>query len=104
VAAAVDVIRDHQDKRSVGMTDQKQNNILGILQILTMLIGIAAVLFTFGGKTEQLDRARTDLDKLATVVNDLARAQASAAVADATHSKTLEDIQRRLENLERTIK
>lgn len=86
------------------MTDQKQNNILGILQILTMLIGIAAVLFAFGSKTEQLNRAQTDIDKLAVVVNDLARAQASAAVADAMHSKTLEDIQRRLESLERSIK
>ena len=81
-----------------------KNNVVGILQIVTMLIGIATLLFAFGGKTEQLDRVRTDLDKLAVVVNDLARAQASAAVADAMHSKTLEDIQRRLENLERTIK
>jgi hypothetical protein len=79
-------------------------NVVGILQIVTMLIGIATLLFAFGGKTEQLDRVRTDLDKLGVVVNDLARAQASAAVADAMHSKTLEDIQRRLENLERTIK
>lgn len=79
-------------------------NVVGILQIVTMLVGIATLLFAFGGKTEQLDRVRTDLDKLAVVVNDLARAQASAAVADAMHSKTLEDIQRRLENLERTIK
>jgi Ribonuclease G/E len=83
------------------MTDQKQNNILGILQILTMLIGIAAVLFTFGGKTEQLNQTRTDIDKLAAAVNDLAKAQASAAVTDALHNKTLEEIQRRLENLER---
>ena len=81
-----------------------KSNVVGILQIVTMLIGIATLLFAFGGKTEQLDRVRTDLDKLGVVVNDLARAQASAAVADAMHSKTLEDIQRRLENLERTIK
>jgi len=81
-----------------------KSNVVGILQIVTMLVGIATLLFAFGGKTEQLDRVRTDLDKLAVVVNDLARAQASAAVADAMHSKTLEDIQRRLENLERTIK
>jgi hypothetical protein len=51
-----------------------------------------------------MNQTRTDLDKLAVVVNDLAKAQASTAVADALHTKTLEDIQRRLENLERTIK
>ena len=82
----------------------KPVNVVGILQIVTMLVGIATLLFAFGGKTEQLNRAQTDIDKLAVVVNDLARAQASAAVADAMHSKTLEDIQRRLENLERNIK
>lgn len=86
------------------MAEPKSINVVGILQIITMLVGIATLLFAFGSKTEQLNQTRTDLDKLAVVVNDLAKAQASAAVADAMHSKTLEDIQRRLENLERTIK
>lgn len=86
------------------MSEAKTVNVVGILQIVTMLVGIATLLFAFGSKTEQLNQTRTDLDKLAVVVNDLAKAQASAAVADAMHSKTLEDIQRRLENLERTIK
>lgn len=84
------------------MADQKQTNVLGILQIVTMLVGIATLLFAFGGKTEQLNQNRTDIDKLAAAVNDLAKAQASAAVTDALHNKTLEEIQRRLENLERT--
>lgn len=86
------------------MSEARPVNVVGILQIVTMLVGIATLLFAFGSKTEQLNQTRTDLDKLAVVVNDLAKAQASAAVADAMHSKTLEDIQRRLENLERTIK
>lgn len=86
------------------MSEAKSVNVVGILQIVTMLVGIATLLFAFGGKTEQMNQTRTDLDKLAVVVNDLAKAQASAAVADALHTKTLEDIQRRLENLERTIK
>lgn len=86
------------------MPDQKPTNVVGILQILTMLIGIAALLFAFGSKTEQLNQNRTDIEKLAVAVNDLARAQASSAVVDAMHNKTLEDIQRRLENLERSGK
>ncbi len=86
------------------MSQDKPINVVGILQIVTMLVGIATLLFAFGGKTEQMNQTRTDLDKLAVVVNDLAKAQASTAVADALHTKTLEDIQRRLENLERTIK
>lgn len=84
------------------MPNQEKGNVIGILQIVTMLVGIATLLFAFGGKTEQLNQTRTDIDKLAVAVNDLAKAQASAAVADAMHNKTLEEIQRRLENLERT--
>lgn len=83
------------------MQEPKSINLVGIFQIVTMLIGIATLLFAFGGKTEQLNGVRTDLDKLGVVVNDLAKAQASAAVADAVHSRTLEDIQRRLSALER---
>ena len=86
------------------MPEPKTTNVLQILQIVTMLVGIATLLFAFGSKTEQLNQNRTDIDKLAVAVNDLAKAQASAAVVDALHNKTLEDIQRRLENLERSSK
>jgi len=86
------------------MPEPKTTNVLQILQIVTMLVGIATLLFAFGSKTEQLNQTRTDIDKLAVAVNDLAKAQASAAVVDALHNKTLEDIQRRLENLERSSK
>lgn len=86
------------------MPDSKPTSVIGILQIVTMLVGIATLLFAFGSKTEQLNQNRTDIEKLAVAVNDLARAQASSAVVDAMHNKTLEDIQRRLENLERSGK
>ena len=77
---------------------------IGIGQIATMIVGFSALIFTVGAKSKELEVARTDIDKLAATVNDLARAQASAAVNDASHSRTLEDIQRRLESLERRIK
>ena len=77
---------------------------IGIGQIATMIVGFSAIVFTVGAKSKELEMARTDIDKLAATVNDLARAQASAAVNDASHSRTLEDIQRRLESLERRIK
>jgi hypothetical protein len=77
---------------------------IGIGQIATMIVGFGAMIFTIGAKSEQINGARTDIDKLASTVNDLARAQASAAVTDATHAKTLEDIQRRLHSLESRIR
>ena len=77
---------------------------IGIGQIATMIVGFGAMLFSMGAKSEQITVARTDIDKLAATVNDLARAQASAAVTDATHTRTLEDIQRRLQSLESRVR
>lgn len=82
------------------MNAEHRQNTIGILQIATMVAGIATVIWQGGAKSEQLARAQTDIGELAAVVNDLARAQASSAVTDATHTRTLEDIQRRLTLLE----
>lgn len=82
------------------MNERPNLNVVGIFQIITMVIGIGTVLWVGGAKTEQLSRAQSDITELAQVVNDLAKAQTSAAVTDATHTKTLEDIQRRLLLLE----
>lgn len=77
---------------------------IGIGQIATMIVGFSTLVYSLGLKSAAIDEARTDIDKLASTVNDLARAQASAAVTDATHAKTLEDIQRRLDSIERKLK
>lgn len=79
------------------------STVVGVGQIATMVVGFAGLIYAMGVKSASVDEARTDIDKLAATVNDLARAQASAAVADATHTKTLEEIQRRLGDLERRI-
>lgn len=85
------------------MTDSKDklfSRIIGGGQLLVMVTGIATILMLFGAKNEQLTGARADIEKLAEAVNDLARTQASASVADATHTRALEDILRRLDSLE----
>jgi len=76
---------------------------IGVGQIATMVIGFCALIYYAGQKSTEILEARTDIDKLAIAVNDLARAQASAAVSDATHTRTLEDIQRRLSSIESKI-
>jgi len=89
------------------MTDQRKSTIgvaVSVAHLLVTVIGLGTILVTFGEKNAQLSENRSDIDKLASVVNDLARAQASAAVADAIHTRALEDIQRRLEAIERNIK
>lgn len=80
------------------------STVVGVGQIATMVVGFAGLIYAMGVKSASVDEARTDIDKLAATVNDLARAQASAAVADATHTKTLEEIQRRLGHLEERIR
>ncbi|MFN7640371.1 MAG: hypothetical protein ACK52I_25405 [Pseudomonadota bacterium] len=79
------------------------NTILIFGQIAVMLVGFGGMTYALGGKAEQITMAQRDLGSLAATASDLARTQASAAVVDAVHTKSLEDIQRRLELLERRI-
>lgn len=78
--------------------------VVGVLQLVALIIGVAGMFLVVGKRDQQLTHVSTDLDKLAGAVNDLARAQASAAVNDATHARSLEDILRRLNNIEGTMK
>jgi hypothetical protein len=77
--------------------------VIGIGQILSMLIGFSAVIYSLGVKGEQLDRARADMHALSDAVADLASANASAAVADARDKSAIEDIKRRLDAIERRV-
>jgi hydroxymethylglutaryl-CoA reductase len=89
------------------MNEDKKNTLsvsVAVAHLIVTAVGIGTILVTFGEKNAQLSDNRNDIDKLAVVVNDLAKAQASAAVADALHTRTLEDIQRRLEAIERNVK
>lgn len=89
-----------------GMTAERKSSLASAVQIgqlATSIVGFSALVFAMGLKSQSLEEARTDIDKLGIVVNDLAKAQASAAVTDASHAKTLEEIQRRLDTVERRI-
>jgi len=77
--------------------------VVGVGQILSMVLGFGAVIYSLGQKGEQLDRARQDMHALSDAVADLASAQASSAVADARDKGAIEDIKRRLDGIERAI-
>jgi hypothetical protein len=70
-------------------------------QIAVMIVGFGGMIYAIGGKVAELESSRRDLGKLADTVADLAKAQASSAVIDALHTKSLEEIQRRLDLIER---
>lgn len=89
------------------MSEQPRNalgQVVGILQLIVLIIGIAGLFTLIGKRDQQLTQVVSDLDKLAVVVNDLAKTQTGAAVNDVAQSRSLEDIQRRLGELERKIK
>lgn len=89
------------------MSDQAKgtlSQVVGVLQLIALIIGVAGMFTFIGKRDQQLTEVTTDLDKLASAVNDLAKAQASSAVNDAMTAKALEDIQRRLNNVERSMK
>lgn len=65
-------------------------------QIATMIVGFGSVVFALGQRGEQLDAARRAMEKMTATVDLLAR-------EDAAKSKALEDIQRRLDAIERRI-
>jgi hypothetical protein len=75
--------------------------ILIVGQIAVMVCGFGGMVYALGGKAEQISMSQRDIGKLAEAASDLARTQASAAVVDAVHNKTIEDIQRRLDAIER---
>lgn len=82
---------------------QTFNQVIGVGQLITMTIGIATLLVLFGGKSQQLDEARGNITELAVIVNDLAKTQTTFAVANSAQIRTLEDIMRRLNNLEQKV-
>ena len=86
------------DKPRISLT-----TILVVGQIAVMVIGFGGMIYALGGKAEQMETNRRDLDRLADTTADLARTQASSAVVDATQQRSLEDIQRRLDAIERRI-
>jgi len=88
------------------MSDQQKSTVatvLSALQLGVLVVGVAGMFMMIGRRDQQLTEATTDIEKLAGVVNDLAKAQASSAVLDAVHAKELQQIQQRLIEIERKI-
>jgi len=88
------------------MTSEKRQQISVVanwFQVATMVIGFGGTVYALGAKGEQLEAARRDMDKLAATVADLARTQTASAATNAATVRGLEDIQRRLDAIERRI-
>lgn len=78
--------------------------VASLFQITVSVVGFASLTYAFGAKGEQLATAQANIDTLAETINDLAKTQASSAIADARQSQALEEIQRRLSSIESRLK
>ena len=78
--------------------------VLSVLHLTVLVIGVGGMFVMIGRRDQKLTDASTDIEKLASVINDLAKAQASAAVMDSVHAKELQSIQQRLVEIERKIR
>lgn len=91
--------KEHTQERKTTLA-----TVLSALQLTVLVIGVAGMFVMIGRRDQQLTDASTDIEKLAVVINDLAKAQASAAVMDSMHAKELQSIQQRLIEIERKIR
>jgi len=82
--------------------------VVSSLQLVVMLIGIAGLFVTIGRKDAAIENTISDMTELKAIVQDLLKAQITVVSNDATHSailsstqKEIQEIKRRLENIER---
>lgn len=80
----------------------KVNAVTGVLQLIVLVFGVAAIFMMIGSKDAQLKEATSDIDKLQAITTDLVKAQVYSSAKDGEHDRLLQDILRRIERLEAT--
>jgi len=82
--------------------------VVSSLQLVVMLIGIAGLFVTIGKKDAAIENTISDMTELKAIIQDLLKAQITVVSNDATHNailsstqKEIQEIKRRLENIER---
>lgn len=82
-----------------GVDETKRGTVLGSAQLVAILLQFAALVW-FGGQWRAEATATVDrVHELKTIVSDLARAQATAAIVDATIGEKLSVTTRRLDEI-----
>ena len=78
----------------------KINAVTGVLQLIVLILGVAAIFMMIGSKDAQLQEAISDIDKLQTITADLVKAQVYSSAKDGEYDRVLQDILRRVDRLE----
>jgi len=85
------------------MTDQstqKVSAVTGVLQLVVLVVGVGGLFFTVGQREETLNVTQQEVSDLKAISADLVKAQVLSSAKDGEHDRALEDILRRLAQLE----
>ena len=74
--------------------------VISFLQLVTLLIGIAIVFAAVGKKDQVITHTSENLSEIRGIVQDLVKAQVQGATKDNEHDRVLDDLRRRIYNLE----
>ena len=75
--------------------------IISGLQLLVLILGVAAIFMSIGGRDQQLNYAITDLNEHGNIVQELVKAQVTSVTKDGEHDRILSDLSERIIALER---
>ena len=72
-----------------------------MLQLITLIIGVAAIFLTIGRRDQILENNQSQVSDLRLICSDLARVVGSLSISDASQTEQLRSIDARLNRLER---
>ena len=78
----------------------KIQTIVNFLQLVALIIAVAAVFMNLGRRDEQLESATRNLNELENIVQDLVKSQVYGNTKDSEHDRILDDLRSRINRLE----
>ncbi len=88
----------------MNLKEEKSRDLIALAinaaQLLTLLVALAVLGSRFGVASERLNRNQSDIQELRSIVADLATASVAGNTMDVTHTRTLDELRRRIERLE----
>lgn len=78
----------------------KLQTVIGAVQLLVLVLGVAAVFMTIGEKGQILNSNREGLQELQSIVQELVKSQVAGAGKDSEHDRILDDLRSRINRLE----
>lgn len=75
-------------------------SLIGCLQLVTLLIGVASVFSALGQRDQVITHTSENLSEMSGIVQELVKSQVQGATKDNEHDRVLDDLRIRIYNLE----